>query len=485
MAISGAASLAFPVRLSALGRYLGHAALALTVLSAVPMLFALADRNFSMAGRFGAVVAVLVGLGLLLSRLPRPDELRLNEGLAVLSLVFVGGSLAMTWPLMGGGLGFVDAVFESVSGITTTGLTVVETVQDRSRSLLFARAWLQWTGGLIILALALVLVLGPGTIAKRVAAIDVKSGDVIGGTWVRARRAIMVYTAFTIILGVLLLALTGEPFDALAHTLTTVSTGGFSSFGNSLAGFDGVLPRLVIMVFCVLGSVSILLYHRAWTDGGRHLWRDPAVQLFLAASLVTVLLLGATMLASGQHGWRAILANAPLIGLSAQTTAGFTSLDLAEFDPASKLVLMVAMAIGGDVGSTSGGIKILRLMLVLQLLRIVLLRTALTQHSVASLPLGGKPAEPGEVETALSILSCYLLTVLVSWLAFLLAGYPPLDSLFEVVSATSTAGLSTGIVGPDLPYGLKLLLCVDMLLGRLEFVALLILTYPTTWTGGR
>jgi len=179
------------------------------------------------------------------------------------------------------------------------------------------------------------------------------------------------------------------------------------------------------------------------------------------------------------------LVQGPLIAVSAQTTVGFAPVDPGSLDAGSKLTLIVAMLIGGDAGSTAGGIKILRFLIVVRLLHVLLLRSALPPHAVMPFRVADRTLEPPEVQIAVSIVLLFAITLLVSWLPFLLLGYAPLDSLFDVASALGTVGLSTGVTGPALHPLLKAVLCVDMLMGRLEIVAVLVLFYPRTWFGRR
>ena len=145
----------------------------------------------------------------------------------------------------------------------------------------------------------------------------------------------------------------------------------------------------------------------------------------------------------------------------------------------------MSMFIGGGIGSTTGGIKILRLLILLRLFQILLQRTTISSHAVSEARLGGKLLESDDIQRALLLIFLFLLVILFSWFAFLMFGYPAMDALFEVVSAIGTVGLSTGITGEDLPQVLKALLCIDMLVGRVEIVALLVVLYPATWFGKR
>jgi trk system potassium uptake protein TrkH len=139
------------------------------------------------------------------------------------------------------------------------------------------------------------------------------------------------------------------------------------------------------------------------------------------------------------------------------------------------------MVAGAGIGSTAGGMKLLRILILIRMLQLAILRVQLPKHAVVRPTLGGRTLEPGQIEHALLLLLLFPLVILASWLPFLAAGYEPLDALLEIVSATATVGLSTGIAGPELEPGLRAVLTLDMLAGRIEILALLVLVYPGTW----
>ena len=143
--------------------------------------------------------------------------------------------------------------------------------------------------------------------------------------------------------------------------------------------------------------------------------------------------------------------------------------------------LMASMIVGGGAGSTAGGIKLLRFLIVLRLVQHFLRRAAMPPHAVAQPRLAGQALKAQEIERAVLVIALFAMTVGVSWLVFVAHGYDPVDALFEVTSATGTVGLSTGITSSELPAALKLVLSLDMLLGRVEVFALLVLLYPRTW----
>jgi trk system potassium uptake protein TrkH len=481
----GIGVLGYAVRLRVVAKYVGQLALVLAGLMALPLALALFDGETAFAVRFGAVCALLVALGAPLARLAVPLQIQVNEALAITAVGYLLASVAFAYPLAAGGLAGIDALFEAVSGVTTTGLTTVAAIEQQPRVFLFARAWAQWIGGLGIVVLSVALLLGNQVAARRL--VDPQgAGENLAATMrVHARRVLAVYVALTLAgIGVVgALGLGG--FEAIAHVLTAISTGGFSTHGDSLAGIDSGAARSALLVIALLGAVSLPLYHRAWVGGWRRFVQDPELRALLAASALFAAALWWCLPddLGFSPGERA--AQAAWLAMSAQSGTGYSTLSVAEIGPAAMFVLLVPMVVGGSIGSTSGGIKLLRVLLLLRLLQLLIRRTALPPHAVAELRFGGRIVSAEELSRALLLMLLFVLTVGLSWLPFVALGHAPLEALFEVVSAVGTVGLSSGLAAPALDSGLKWVLIADMLLGRVEFVALLVLLYPRTWIGKR
>ncbi|WP_296701699.1 TrkH family potassium uptake protein [Thiocapsa sp. UBA6158] len=462
-----------PVRPAMVLHHLGQIALILAVLFSVPLAFAAATGDWELARRI-LLAALLPALALGACARIRPSDrpLQANEALVISALTFIVAAALMTYPLTAEGLSPLDAWFESVSGVTTTGLSLVPNPEFRSDAFLFTRAWMQWFGGLGIVVLSLALAFGRTEDMRRLADAGADEESLAEGTRIHARRAFTIYVLLTVAGLLLVLPTDLPPFDALIHTLAAISTGGFGGVSDSLAGF-GRGTHFALFAVSLLGALPLFLYYRAWRSGPVSLGSDPELRaLIIAVALVTFLL-----------WWLGGLSpvDALLQAGSAQTTTGFATLDPSALDPAAKGVLILSMATGGGVGSTAGGIKLLRLLILIRMIQLAVMRVQLPRHAVVQPAIGDRPLGGLQIEHALVLILLFVLLVLGSWMTFLVAGYPALDALFEVVSATATVGLSVGIVSPDLEPGLKLLLSLNMLAGRLEIVALLVLLFPGTW----
>jgi trk system potassium uptake protein len=275
-------------------------------------------------------------------------------------------------------------------------------------------------------------------------------------------------------------------FVSLLHVLSAVSTGGFSPLDNSLAGMPTRAAAIAVMLVSFLSAISLTLYWKAFHAGWQTGWRNLAYDVELRSLILACLLVGSLLGILGWlHGNHAPWYQGFMLGISAQTTTGFSTQNIATLDSASKLVMMVAMLIGGSVGSSAGGFKVLRLVILFRALQLMLRRVAMPPHAVIPLSLGDQKLSVDDINRALLVILLFIGVVFISWLPFVLAGYAPLDALFEVVSACGTVGLSTGITRPELSAPLKGILCFDMLAGRMEIIALLVVLYPRNWFGRR
>lgn len=479
----GHLTLRYAVRTAVIGKYLGQLGFVLALLTCVPFAVALVFGDYAIAGRYALIIVLLLPLTWLAQKLPTPSQLQHNEAMVIVALAFILSPLLMSFPMMASGLSWGEAIFEAISAVTTTGLTTLDSVEALPRSFLFARAWMQWYGGLGIVVLSVALLLGHHIASRRLT--ESASGEGLATTArTHARRALGIYLILTSLAVASLLLAGLKPFVAITHALAAVSTGGFSPYDASLGEMAHAGQALAIVLFGLLGAIPLHLYYRLRQSQTAPLL-DIELRLLLFTCLLAALFLTLLLYRNGMS-WDEAVFHGTIQGISAQTTSGFSSLPIQGLDDGSKLVLIIAMFIGGGLGSTAGGTKLLRLLILLRLLQLLLQRIAMPSHVVvAPAKLGHRTMDEVDIQGALLLILLFVTVNILSWLAFVVYGYEPLDALFEVVSATGTVGLSSGITGPDLEPPLRLVLCVDMLLGRLEIVALLVLLYPYNWIGRR
>ena len=478
-------ALRYSVRPRPILKYFGQLCIVLAVLTLVPFVVSILLGDYRVTLRYAIVVMGVFVTGFFLRRLSTPRRIQTNEAMVITALAFLFAPMVMTWPIMASGLSFTDALFETISGITTTGLSVTASVADKPAIFLFSRAWMQWVGGLGIVIFSVAIMIRPGLAAKRIGDLADYEEDLVGSTRAHARRVIVVYSVLTGF-GIVALGFLGAGwFNSVVYSLSAVSTGGFSPHDASLAGFHSQWLQVVVILLSLTGAIPLVLYFRSFKEDGRVLIRDRQLQGLLISGLVATLLLAWFLFSQDGFSWIQALRHGILNAFSAQSTTGFSTLDISQLNAGVKLTLIFSMFLGGGIGSTAGGIKILRLFILMQLLYIFLQRASMPKQAVAEASLGRRRLETDEIQNALSIVILFLTFIAISWLVFIGMGHNPLDSLFEVVSAIGTVGLSTGISAPELHPILKGVLCVDMLLGRLEIITWLVLFYPWTWIGRR
>jgi trk system potassium uptake protein TrkH len=441
-------ALRYSVRPLPVLKYFGQLCIVLALLTLVPLVVSILLGDYRVTLRYSIVLVGVFTMGFFLQRLPTPKRIQTNEAMVVTALVFLFGAMVMTWPTMASGLSFIDALFETISAVTTTGLSVTASVADKPAIFLFSRSWMQWVGGLGIVILSVATMIRPGLAAKRIGDLEDYEENLVGSTRAHARRVLIVYSILTGF-GIVALGLLGAGwFNSVIYSLSAVSTGGFSPHNASLAGLNSQWPQAMVILLSVAGAIPLVLYFRSFKEGGRVLIRDRQLQGLFISGLVAALLMAWFLFTQDGFSW-------------------------------------IHMFLGGAAGSTAGGIKILRLLILVQLLYIFLQRASMPKQAVVEASLGRRRLETDEIQNALSIVFVFLASIAISWLVFVGMGHNPLDSLFEVVSAIGTVGLSTGITAPELHPILKGVLCADMLLGRLEIIAWLVLFYPRTWIGRR
>lgn len=475
----GQNSLIFAIRLRVVFKYLFELLGLLGVLALIPMSVAFGSGQSDVGFAYLTISTICGGLYVLSRRLEGGQQLQRNETLAVAALVFICSSLLLTLPMLQYSLPFVDAWFEAVSGVTTTGLSTLQSVEDKPIAFLFGRGWMQWVGGLGVIVLALAIHTQPGIESKLFGADAAEVDDHIGGTRAHAKRILVVYVILTTIGITGLILAGGSLIDSIVHAMTAISTGGFSNYDDSFAGAS-TAERWIVSVVCILGAVSLHLYYRPAISS---LWSSlHDTQFRFLLSLVAITPLGVFGLARLQ-GNSVAIDDAYFNTVSAITTAGFSTSSVLPFGAAGMVLICLCMFIGGGMGSTAGGIKLYRFMLLVKTMLMFARRASSGVRSQIILRLDGERIGHETIENVLAVLAGYLFFLVCGWLIFLAFGEPPIASLYEVTSALSTSGVSAGLTTSELATPLKLVLIANMLLGRVETVAIVILFFPRTWFG--
>ena len=466
-----------PVDPGRIGKYFGYFLMALGIILLPPAAFAAFVHETHAAVIFTSVAGIILGAGFILHRFLPRTELRLKEAIVLTAIFFPLSSIISAVPVhFITGVAYTDALFECVAGITTTGLSVMPAVSDPV--FLFFRSWLQWIGGLGIIIVVLLICLKPGTSAFLLYETQDSTDIVKPGVIATAMMFGKVYFTITLLAFGLFWAGGMIPFDALCHALSAVSTGGFSTKTGSIADFSGMVIPIALCAIMVMGGTNFSIFPELFQNP-KKFFSDVQLRYFTLFTATGIALMIFSLAPAGAG--IDVIPVAVFQVISALTTSGFSTIPIGELPETSRGVLIVLMGIGGSLGSTSGGLKIFRLILIAQIIRIIFMRIFLRREVVIPLKVGERVMEPDEVYQHVSYIFLYGIVLAVSGFVFMVHGYGMSNSLFEVTSALGGVGLSTGVTSPSLPLLLKGVLSVDMLLGRLEVIPFLILLNPLTW----
>jgi trk system potassium uptake protein TrkH len=466
-----------PVNHKAVVKYMGYFLIAFTFVMLVPMIVALILRNTEAATYYGFTAVAVFILGSVIYRALPEYDLETKEAVIIVALVFPVSAFISAIPMsLSTGMPFFDAYFESVSAVTTTGLSVAP--PDMGPVFLFARSWGQWIGGIGIILVVLSVLIRPGTTAFRI--YKANYGDMkIKPTAIATTRTLgKVYIIITLASIVLLLISGMSLFDSVCHAFSCVSTGGFSTRPDSIGAYQGKLIPAAISISCLLGAVSFVLYPYLFKNPEKF-FRNQELRYLLMITALGSIIFGYT-LSSGNFENDIIKHNIFHI-ISAITTAGFSTFDLSILSEASKAVLISVMWIGGSIGSTAGGIKIFRVLLLFKVVNNVLLRVFLPREAITPIKIEDHVVESEEIYNLVSFMLLYTLILVISSFIFMLYGVDTSSSVFEVSSALSTVGLSAGVTSGSMPVVLKTVLIINMLFGRIEIIPLVLLFIPGTW----
>lgn len=370
----------------------------------------------------------------------------------------------------------LNALFESCSGFTSTGLSVALDPGSLPRSLQWWRSFTEWVGGAGVIVL-LLSIIGTTTHMFRLYYSEARIEKLAPSVTSTVRTIWWIYLAYTGV-AIVLLLLVGVPWwEALNHAMTAISTGGFSVTGRSIADYAPV-ARLVLVCIMLAGATSFAVHYHVLTERrGSLLWRDGQQRLlWMLTAVLTFLVMGENLWFGGALLWNDSLFQV----VSALTTTGFGTVDLRSWNAATHLLLTIAMLIGGAAGSTGGGVKIIRILYLAKGLQWRLSSISRRPHQVMRYEVNGKAISAEEARNAVEaagVLTAVWVLLIVGG-TFVMLHVAPADYalnavIFEVASAQSNVGLSVGIVGPGLHWVGKLVLILHMYLGRLEILPVL------------
>jgi len=419
-------------------------------------------------------------------------DLRLRDGFLVVAVFWICLGLAGATPLLLSDvpeLSFTDAVFEAVSGFTTTGATVIVGLDELPMSILYYRQQIQWLGGMgiIVLAVALLPVLGIGgmSLYKAETPGPIKDQKLTPRITQTAKYLWFVYAVLTAACAVGYYIAGMDVFDSIGHAFSTLSTGGFSPYDANLGHFDSAAVDAVATVFMFLAGASFTLHFSALRrQDPQTYWRDTEFQAYFW--MVAVVIVGVTLYLLQQREFESLgasLRHASLHVVSMQTSTGFETTGFAHWPGALPTLLMMLTLVGGCAGSTTGGTKVIRWLLVLRQGLAELKRLV---HPSAEIPvkLAGRAVPQRIISGVAGFFAMYFVVFAILTLLLMMFGVDQVTAWSAIATCINNTGRGLGDVTlnfRDIPDAAKWICTVAMLVGRLEIFALVLLLTPTFW----
>lgn len=439
-------------------------------------------------------VAITFACGLILRSCihPKSDNLGRKDGCMITCTVWILYSLFGMLPFIFGSshLNISEGFFEAMSGFTTTGATVIRDVESCSKGLLLWRALTQWIGGLGIVIFTLTVI--PSLNNSRGifmfhAEVSGITHDKIGARIANTAKILWaLYSSITLLLILLLWIGPMNLFESVCHAFAAISTGGFSTNNESIAGFDSFYVKLILTIFMFIGGVNFGLIYAAVRGKLRELWNNDVFRAFVTLILANYLITLISILHSGHFkDWQSFTIDPVFHIVSSMTSTGFGAGNFEAWGELALVLTIVMMYFGGCAGSTTGGAKIDRLLYLWKNFKVEI-RRAVSPRSMKAIRINNQIITPENTNEIIAFLLLYTGLVIIGGILLSAMDFPIVDAFFSAISCVSNNGLGAGVTGVTgsydfIPSAGKWVMSFLMLAGRLEIFALIMLITPSFW----
>ncbi|MCM1520814.1 MAG: TrkH family potassium uptake protein [Lachnoclostridium sp.] len=488
MAFSRNAGINFPILL----RVVGWLLLIECIFLLVPLVTCLIyDENDWKWFAITIAATFVCGLGMTFIR-PRRKDMAKREGFLLTALVWVAFSIFGMIPfmLMDHPLNISESFFETMSGFTTTGATVFNSISHLSHGIIIWRSVMQWIGGMGIILFTLAVI----PMLNNTGGMQMFNAEVTGITHDKLRPRVsqtakglwIIYIILTILLFALLVIGPMKPFEAICHAFSVMSTGGFSTEDASIAAWKSDYITIVLTVFMFLGGVSFSLLFRASQGDFRAAWHNDIFRAYLRIILVVYLMFVAAIVINGQaYSIKSVTLDPLFMIVSTITSTGYVVTNFENWGTFALSLVFAMMFFGACAGSTSGGAKIDRLIYLLKYCRNEIYR-CLHQNRIYSVRVNQRVIPADTVSKVVAFLCLYVLVIIIGGMLLSALGVPLVDAFFSAFSCISNTGLGAGVTGYGGSYDIipdagKWILSLIMLTGRLEVYTILLIFTTAFW----
>jgi len=471
-------------------KVLGYLLLIIALGMVTPLIISVANQQ-SDTIPFLISIAITALIGFALTRIPLKNKmLKVKESLAIVTFGWLFASLlgALPFYISGSIPSYADAFFETVSGFTTTGATIINDIELLPMGILFWRSFTHWIGGMgiLVVAVAILPIMGtggfhvfkaesPGPIADKIAPRIMETAKILYRSYIIISLAEFI-----------LLMLGGmSAFESAVHTFGTLGTGGFSTRNSSVGAFNSLYIFNVISIFMIMSGTNFSLYYSLFKGKWRDVIKNTELKFYLGIIAVSVLAITIDNNFHIYHDWFLSFTHSLFQASSIMTTTGYTTFDYEKWSAFSRSILFMLMFVGGSTGSTGGSIKVVRILALIKLIKRELIKI-LHPRAIVSVKFGDQPISEDTLLNISSFFMLYMLIFILGSVAISLEGIGFLGATSAVAATLGNIGPGFGFVGPTHTYSefsvlSKLLLSFFMLLGRLELFTVIALLSPKFW----
>ncbi len=438
---------------------------------------------------FGAsIVTIIFGTLFFLSNLDHEKKLNLQQAFLLTALSWLSIAIFGSLPFVFSSIkfSFTNAFFESMSGITTTGSTIISNLENMPKGILLWRAILQWLGGIgiIVMAITLMPIMNVGGMQLFKISNNDSSEKILPKSKEIALRLIYIYSGLTSLCAFSYKLLGMSIFDSITHSMTTIATGGFSNYNDSIGYFNSIHIEISAMIFIILGSLPFIAYIKFLNGNRKIFFLDIQIKTFFKIILVSILILSFYLIINNsvQFNLRTVLFNV----ISILTGTGYVNAQFDNWGGFPIILFLGLMFIGGCAGSTTCGVKIFRIQILYSIISNQL-KKIIYSKGVFILKYDQKPVDNKFIASIISFIYMYLLIFFLITALLSLTGLDFITSISGAATSISNVGPGLGnIIGPNgnfssLPDISKWILTMGMILGRLELFAILVLFLPSFW----
>ena len=443
-----------------------------------------------------ALPMIIIGV-LVIKLTPKEDNtvLRMRDGFFIVAAAWIAMSAlgGMPFVISGSIPNFFDAFFETASGFTTTGSTILTNIEAMPKGMLFWRSFTHWLGGMgvLVLTIALLPMLGIGGAKIMRAETTGPTMDKISFTTNEsARKLYLIYGGMTLIEIILLMFGGTGFFDAATHAFGTLGTGGLSTHSASIGYFNNLYVEMVITVFMILAGVNFNLYYFLLSGKPRQMFRDPELRTYLCIVCGSTLFIAAMLFIKNTYSTIGDSLRYSVFQVSSIiTTTGYGTADFDTWPITCRLILFLLMIVGGCASSTGGGVKVIRVIITAKLIKRAADRR-LHRKALTPIKVGGKTVSESTLAGVGIFMLLFVVTIIGGTLLVSRDGYDLTTSLSSVIACLCNIGPGFALVGPTMNYALfsesvKLVLSLLMIAGRLELYTIILMFTPVFWDENR